>query len=149
MSTISTTSIDGDVEARLGAAGVRYTRARRAVVEALARADGPRSASELHDDMDRNVPLSSLYRSLSVLDEAGVLEPHNSLKGLTRYELAEWLAGHHHHLVCLSCGTVEDIGLSAETESRLEQLVGTVTKQLSFSPSGHTLEVHGRCARCA
>lgn len=146
MTTSSTT--DRDIEARLGAAGVRYTRARRAVVEALARADGPRSASELHEDMDRDVPLSSLYRSLNVLDEAGVLEPHNSLKGLTRYELAEWLAGHHHHLVCLICGTVEDIELSTETESRLEQVVGTVTKELSFRASGHSLEVHGRCARC-
>ena len=144
-----TNTIDHDIEARLGAAGVRYTRARRAVVDALARADGPRSASELHDDMDRDVPLSSLYRSLSVLDEAGVLEPHNSLKGLTRYELAEWLSGHHHHLVCMICGTVEDIELSKEMESRLEQLVGTVTKELSFSASGHTLEVHGRCSRCA
>ena len=144
----SSSTIDRDIEARLGAAGVRYTRARRAVVEALARADGPRSASELHDDMDRDVPLSSLYRSLSVLDEAGVLEPHNSLKGLTRYELAEWLAGHHHHLVCLICGTVEDIELSKDMETRLEQLVGSVTKELSFRPGGHTLEVHGRCSRC-
>ena len=70
-------------------------------------------------------------------------------KGLTRYELAEWLAGHHHHLVCLICGTVEDIELSADMESRLEQVVETVTKQLSFDATGHTLEVHGRCSRCA
>ncbi|MDP9495985.1 MAG: transcriptional repressor [Actinomycetota bacterium] len=144
----ASSTIDREIEARLGAAGVRYTRARRAVVGALARVDGPRSASELHEEMERGVPLSSLYRSLSVLDEAGVLEPHNSLKGLTRYELAEWLAGHHHHLVCLSCGTVEDIQLSAEIEARLEQLVETVTDEMSFSASGHTLEVHGRCARC-
>jgi Fe2+ or Zn2+ uptake regulation protein len=34
-------------------------------------------------------------------------------------------------------------------ESRLEQLVETVTNELSFSASGHTLEVHGRCSRCA
>lgn len=141
-------TIDREIEARLGEAGVRYTRARRAVVGALSRADGPRSASELHQDMEQDVPLSSLYRSLSVLDEAGVLEPHNSLKGLTRYELAEWLAGHHHHLVCLICGTVEDIQLSAALEARLEHLVETVTDEVSFAASGHTLEVHGRCARC-
>jgi Fe2+ or Zn2+ uptake regulation protein len=147
MTTNST--IDGEIEARLGEAGVRYTRARRAVVGALARADGPRSASELHEDMGQDVPLSSLYRSLSVLDEAGVLEPHNGLKGLTRYELAEWLSGHHHHLVCLVCGTVEDIELSPTMESRLEHVVGAVTDELSFAATGHTLEVHGRCSTCA
>lgn len=139
-------TLDQQVTQRLAASGVRYTSARRAVVQALATADGPRSANELFSTLA--VPLSSLYRSLTVLEEAGVLTPHHGIRGVTRYELAEWAAGHHHHVVCGSCGTVDDIHLDAVIEAQLERLVSEITAALSFSPSGHALEVEGRCASC-
>ena len=47
--------------------------------------------------------------------------------GITRYEMAEWLAGHHHHLVCIECGAVEDIELPEGLELELERLVGQVS----------------------
>ena len=129
--------------------GVRFTGGRRQVVAALERADGPRSAAELHDDLAGTVPVSTVYRTLSVLEEAGVVAPHHSTKGITRYEIAEWLAGHHHHLVCIDCGAVEDIELPPNLESELERLVGQVSGMSEFSASGHSLEVDGRCTRCA
>ena len=101
------TSLDKTIEERLREAGVRYTAARRAVVTALSAADGPRSAAELHRDIDA-VPLSSFYRTLTVLEDAEVLAPHHGARGLTRYELAEWIGGHHHHLVCTNCGCRRD-----------------------------------------
>ncbi|MGH8870573.1 MAG: Fur family transcriptional regulator [Acidimicrobiia bacterium] len=140
---------DRQVEERLTEAGVRYTGGRRRVVAALERADGPMSAAELHQGLAGKVPLSSVYRTLAVLDEAGVVEPHHGAKGVTRYEIAEWLAGHHHHLVCIDCGAVEDIALPRRYEVQLERLVGQVSGLSSFSASGHSLEVDGRCSRCA
>jgi Fe2+ or Zn2+ uptake regulation protein len=137
------------VEERLAETGVRFTGGRRQVVAALERADGPRSASELHGDMAGEVPVSSVYRTLAVLEEAGVVAPHHSTKGITRYEIAEWLAGHHHHLVCISCGAVEDIELPPGLETQLERLVNQVSGMSEFSASGHSLEVDGRCTRCA
>ncbi len=119
------------------------------MVAALERADGPRSASELHEDLGRKVPVSSVYRTLAVLEEAGVVAPHHSAKGITRYEIAEWLAGHHHHLVCINCGAVEDIELPPGLETQLERLVSQVSGTSEFSASGHSLEVDGRCTRCA
>ena len=116
---------------------------------ALERADGPRSAAELNTELAGVVPVSSVYRTLAVLEEAGVVEPHHSAKGITRYEIAEWLAGHHHHLVCINCGTVEDIKLPKTMENQLERLVGQVSGLSSFSASGHSLEVDGYCTRCA
>jgi Fe2+ or Zn2+ uptake regulation protein len=139
-------TLDQQVSQRLTAKGIRYTTARRAVVQALASADGPRSAHELFEDLD--VPLSSLYRSLAVLEESEVLTPHHGIRGVTRYELAEWAAGHHHHVVCGSCGTVDDVHLDPAIEAELERLVGQITGALSFSPTGHALEVEGRCAAC-
>ncbi len=137
------------VEERLADAGVRFTGGRRQVVAALGRSGGPMSASELHDELRGSVPVSSVYRTLAVLESAGVVEPHHSAKGLTRYEIAEWLAGHHHHLVCERCGAVEDIELPPGLEGQLERLVGDVSGRAGFRASGHSLEVAGLCARCS
>lgn len=139
-------TLDQQVTQRLAEQGVRYTSARKAVVRALSLADGPRSAQELFDDLD--VPLSSLYRSLGVLEQAGVLTPHHGIRGVTRYELAEWAAGHHHHTVCGSCGTVDDVHLDPSLEEALERLVSEITDTLQFSATGHALEVEGLCGTC-
>jgi len=139
---------DRQIEERLAEAGVRYTAGRRHVVSALERVDGPLSAAELHLEMGGAVPVSSVYRTLAVLEEAGVVEPHHGARGITRYEMAEWLAGHHHHLVCIECGAVEDIELPEPLEVELERLVGQVSGLVSFSAGGHSLEVDGRCVRC-
>lgn len=145
---MTTPSIEREVEKRLNDHEVRYTRGRRAVVSALAGTDGPKSASELHGVIGPGVPLSSLYRSLTTLEEAGVVIPHFGAKGLTRYELAEWLTGHHHHLVCVVCGSVEDVEIPTAYESQVRGLVDTISAIASFTPLNHALEVEGQCARC-
>lgn len=144
-----TTTLDREVEQRLGSHGVRYTRGRRRVITALAGAGGPLSAAELHDDIEEALPLSSIYRSLTVLEDAGVLDPHHGAKGLTRYELAEWLKGHHHHLVCIECGAVEDVAVTDRHERTVDKVVGEISSQASFTPFNHALEIEGRCSRCA
>lgn len=134
---------------RLTESGVRYSSGRRAVIQALSTADGPRTAAELHRDVAEDVPLSSLYRSLSVLTETGVVATHHGSIGVTRYELAEWLTGHHHHLVCLSCGAVDDITPPPDLEADLESVVTSLTVAGRFSPRGHALEIEGFCSECA
>lgn len=144
----TTTSLDREVEGRLRSHEIRYTRGRREVVTTLAGSDGPMSAAELNRRLRSTVPLSSLYRSLSVLEEAGVLVHHFSAGGVTRYELAEWLQGHHHHLICVSCGKVEDLQLPASFEEQVQQLVDKIGVSASFTPSDHALEIEGRCLEC-
>lgn len=146
---MTSSNVDSQIRTRLAEAGIRYTNGRRQVVAALTEADGPRSAAELHLRIAGTVPLSSLYRSLAVMAEAGVLAPHHGTKGVTRYELAEWLAGHHHHLVCVDCGTVDDIELPPRLESTLHDLVEAVADAGDFAAAGHALEVAGRCKACA
>jgi Fur family ferric uptake transcriptional regulator len=136
------------VEQRLRDRHVRLTTTRRVVVESLAAADGPRSAAEILDDVDGRVPLSSLYRTLTVLEDAGVLAPHHGVRGVTRYELAEWLAGHHHHLICSECGSVEDLPIPTDVEQQLRSLVGALATTSGFAADDHVLEIEGRCARC-
>lgn len=137
------------IQGRLADCGVRYTRGRRVVVDALFEANGPRSAAELRSDLKDTVPLSTLYRTLSTLEEAEVVIPHFASKSLARYELAEWLTGHHHHLVCLECGQVDDVDVPPEYESQVDDLVSEISSSVAFVASNHALEIEGRCARCA
>lgn len=145
---MTTPSVDREVEKRLRDHDVRYTAGRRAVVSALATSDGPKSASEMHTEIGSAVPLSSLYRSLAVLEEAGVVVPHYGARSLTRYELAEWLAGHHHHVICIECGVVEDIAIPEPYETEVRKIVEDISSLVSFAPVDHALEIEGRCSRC-
>jgi Fe2+ or Zn2+ uptake regulation protein len=148
-SFIAKSKLDTQVEVRLLEHDVRYTRGRKAVVDALARAAGPMSAAELTGVVGDTVPLSSLYRTLSVLEEANVVAHHLGAKGLTRYELAEWLTGHHHHLVCVECGQVSDIEIPSSHEKSVRDLVSQIASLASFQPSDHALEIEGRCVKCS
>ena len=145
---MTSASLDREIEGRLGEHEIRYTRGRRSVVTALASSDGPKSAAALHTQIGLTVPLSSLYRTLSVLEETGVVAHHFSVSGVTRYELADWLQGHHHHVVCTNCGSVDDVSLPQSVESRVDALVDEISAVASFSPSDHELEIHGLCAGC-
>lgn len=140
-------NLDHRVADRLALHGVRLTPTRRRVLEALLEAPGPMAATDLAGSLD-SVPLSSLYRTLSVLGAAGVVCPHHAPDGLTRYEPAEWLAGHHHHLYCVECGTIVDFELSAPEEASLDVLTEEVARRNGFMAEGHALEVEGRCPGC-
>jgi Fe2+ or Zn2+ uptake regulation protein len=142
-------TLDRQIELRLREHDVRFTMGRRAVVGALAGAPGPMSAAELSNELAPDVPLSSIYRTLTVLEEAGVVTHHLGAKGLTRFELAEWLTGHHHHLVCIACGSVSDVDITPAKEESVRGLVSEIAAVASFEPTDHALEIEGRCAKCA
>jgi len=140
--------IEQQVMRRLGSAEIRYTKGRRLLIQALQQANGPRSAGDLYQDLEEEVPLSSIYRSLNTLSGLGILVPHHGPGTKIRFELSEWLMGHHHHLICQSCGTVDDISLPGQTESIIDGLVGSATADNGFEASGHSFEIYGYCGRC-
>lgn len=142
------TSLDREVEQRLRDSDVRYTKGRRTVVNFLNSSSGPMSAAELHSAIGDDVPLSSLYRTLAVLEEAEIVVPHFGARSVTRYELAEWITGHHHHLVCVNCGVVEDVDVPPSHESEVNEVVGRIAELAGFNPASHVLEIEGTCRRC-
>lgn len=146
---MSKATLERQIEQRLFESEVRFTKGRRAVIEALAGADGPKSAAELSAVLGPEVPLSSIYRTLSILEEAGIVVHHLGAKGLTRFEFAEWLTGHHHHLVCLRCGAVTDVDIPSTKEESVRALVAEIAKLGSFHATDHSLEIEGLCSRCA
>ncbi len=141
----------GDLHAvvanRLEGVGQRYTPVRRTVVAVLASTGRPLTLPEVLAAAD-DLAQSSAYRTLAVLQEAGVVHRLAGPTGFARYELAEDLTEHHHHLVCVSCGAVEDLAASNRVERTVARAVDEAAASVGFRSQGHRLDVVGVCARC-
>lgn len=135
------------VEARLRAVGQLYTRNRRALVEALERAGRPVSIPDLLARR-RTLAQSSAYRNLGVLEQAGVVHRLVTDEGFARFELAEDLTEHHHHLVCSTCGSVEDVAVPKSFERYVERSLVRAARRAGFSPADHRIDVIGTCRNC-
>jgi len=123
----------------------RATRQRAAVSTALDDLDDFRSAQDIHDVLRHRgdpVGLSTVYRTLQALADAGEVDVLRTAEGESVYRRCS--TGHHHHLVCRTCGsTVEVEGAAVERWA-----AGTAAAH-GFTNVTHTLEVFGTCARCA
>ncbi len=124
---------------------IRATRQRNAVSSALAELDEFRSAQEIHDVLRRRgeaVGLTTVYRTLSALADAGEVDVLRTASGEAIYRRCG--TGHHHHLVCRSCGaTVEVEGPTVERWAQ------QVAEQHGFTEVSHSVEVFGTCSACA
>ena len=124
---------------------LRPTRQRRAVAAALAEFDDFRSAQEVHEALKAcgdNVGLSTVYRALQAMADAGELDVLRSEAGEAVYRRCS--GSHHHHLVCRSCGaTVEVEGPAVERWTR------SVAAAHGYADVSHTLEIFGTCATCS
>ena len=135
------------VDLRLRAIGQRYTPKRRALVDALVRASQPVAVPDLA--RGRGLPQSSLYRNLAVLEQAGAVHRVMTHEEFGRYELAEDLTQHHHHLVCRNCGTVEDVTVAPSLERQVQRSLVDVEDRTGFSAISHRLDLIGTCRNCS
>ena len=125
----------------------RYTSGRRALVAALLGAGRPLTIAELLDT-DEGWSQSSLYRNLGVLESCGVVSRLPSTDGVARFEVAEELSRHHHHLVCAVCGRLDDVDLPGRVEATLHRVTAEAGEALGYEVDEHRLELIGRCADC-
>jgi Fe2+ or Zn2+ uptake regulation protein len=135
------------VEMRLRRADQRYTSGRRAIVELLGSFGHPMSISDISDRLPE-VPRSSAYRNLADLRAAGVVRHVAASDEFTRFELAEDLTEHHHHLLCSSCGRVIDVTPTPAFERTVAEMVRRLSDQQKFRPVSHALDVVGHCSEC-
>ena len=126
--------------------GVRTTRQRTAVADVLSKVDGFRSAQDLHDLLRQDgasVGLTTVYRHLQALADAGQVDVLRTGDGEAVYRRCPTDA-HHHHLVCRSCGR------SVEVEGpEVEAWAARVADAHGFTDVSHTVEVFGTCGSCA
>ncbi len=123
----------------------RSTRQRAAVSAVLESVDDFRSAQELHDLLKTRgeaVGLTTVYRALQALSDAGEIDVLRTGDGESVYRRCS--GGHHHHLVCRSCGRAVEV-----EDSQVEQWADAVAKNHGFVDVQHTVEVFGTCPSCA
>lgn len=124
--------------------GLRPTRQRLAVAEAMASFDDFRSAQEIHDLLGRRgetVGLATVYRTLQRLADGGEIDRLLTEGGEAIYRACS--TTHHHHLVCRSCGrTVEVEGPAVESWTR------SIAAEHGYDEVSHTLEIFGTCPAC-
>lgn len=124
----------------------RNTRQRGAVASLLDEVEGFHSAQDLHAKLrerGERVGLTTVYRTLQAMAEAGDLDVMRMPGGDHLYRRCS-TERHHHHLVCRSCGrTVEVLGPTVEAWT------DKVGKQHGYTDVSHTLEIFGTCPECA
>ena len=126
--------------------GLRTTRQRTAVAELLDRLEGFRSAQELHELLRAQgdpVGLTTVYRHLQALVDAGEVDVLHPGQGEAVYRRCSTDA-HHHHLVCRSCGTSVEVAAP-----EVEAWAASTAAAHGFTDVTHTLEVFGTCSACA
>ncbi len=130
--------------------GLRLTRPRRAVLDALAESREPVTVVEIHARIDPPRPnIVSVYRTMHLLTRLGLLRVTDSTHGSQRYELTEQFTGHHHHLICRGCGRIEDLEGCVLADEVLTRLTRFVRQSRRFQVTEHELRLFGRCQRCA
>lgn len=142
------TDLHATATTRLREDGQRYTPRRQALVELLAEVDQPLTIPQLLERR-RGMAQSSVYRNLAVLERAGVVHRILTTDEFARYELAEDLTEHHHHLICESCGEITDVTLPTSDETTLEAALARVAKRHGFTVEHHRLDLVGTCRRCS
>jgi Fur family transcriptional regulator, ferric uptake regulator len=141
-------NLDDLIARRLRSRGQRYTPRRQALVEIVRAASQPLA---IHDILSSGARLaqSSVYRNLVVLEQAGVVRRVVAAGGFARYELAEDLTEHHHHLICTSCGSVEDLPAPAGLERTVQRATATLASRRGFRVRAHRVDMLGLCSKCA
>ena len=133
---------------RLRRDGQRYTENRRQLVRLLATAGTPLTIPEILQRR-RDLAQSSVYRNLVVLEEAGLVQKIVTSDEWARYELAEDLTEHHHHLICSECGIVRDFTVPPGLERLVDDALAKVAKQTGFTLRHHRLDLVGVCPSCS
>jgi len=89
------------------------------------------------------IGLATVYRTLDILAEIGVLLKNDFGDGRSRYEFSRKDEHHHHHLICLRCGNVSEFD-----DDLLESLEAVINKRNQFKVMDHDLKFYGYCHNC-
>jgi len=130
-----------DPTTRLAESGARVTGPRRTILDAVDGLGGPFTVEELCAAAP-SVGRATVFRTMKLLQETGAVCRLVLEDGSVRYQRSE--GGHHHHLVCSECGRVQEFA-----DAELDRLIHANAEVAGFELDGHSLELYGRCGRCA
>ena len=129
----------GRLERLCGEKGIRMTEQRRVIAKLLSVASDHPDVQELHrraSAVDSRISIPTVYRTVRLFEEAGILERHDFRDGRARYEMAP--DEHHDHLIDLSTGKVIEF-----QNDKIEELQREIARRLGYRLADHRLELYG------
>lgn len=129
--------------------GYKLTPQRRSILDEIIKNEGSHlTTEEIYDLVKVNCPeigLATVYRTVQLLEEMGVLYKLDLDDGCNRYELCDEDESHqHHHLICQNCGKVIEV-----EGDLLEELEQVIEKKYNFKIKNHSLKFYGICDNCS
>jgi Fur family ferric uptake transcriptional regulator len=133
---------------------LRMTKPRRVIIDALGATTQHLSAEEVYFRVHKTYPaigLTTVYRTLDLLEAMGIVVKLHFGDGRSRYELRDnpKKRGHHHHLVCSICKRiVEYDDFVSEEIKLLRKVEQQLARRHGFRITGHVIQFHGLCPSC-
>lgn len=121
------------------AKGLRMTEQRRVIARVLSESQDHPDVEELHRRAyarDKHISIATVYRTVRLFEEAGILERHDFRDGRSRYE--EVPEAHHDHLIDIESGDVIEF-----QNEEIERLQARIAEELGFKLVDHRLELYG------
>ena len=128
-----------DVEALCADKGLRITEQRRVIARVLSEAEDHPDVEALHvraSAIDPGISIATVYRTVRLFEDAGILERHDFGDGRARYEAAA--ETHHDHLIDVESGKVIEF-----VDAELEALQKLIAEKLGFRLVDHRMELYG------
>ena len=128
-----------DVEALCAEKGLRITEQRRVIARVLSEAEDHPDVEALHarsSAIDPGISIATVYRTVRLFEEAGILDRHDFGDGRSRYEAAP--EAHHDHLIDVETGKVIEF-----VDPELESLQKQIAEKLGFRLVDHRMELYG------
>jgi Fur family ferric uptake transcriptional regulator len=128
-----------DIEALCNEKGLRITEQRRVIARVLSEAEDHPDVDALHERaaaIDSGISIATVYRTVRLFEEAGILERHDFGDGRSRYEAAD--TTHHDHLIDVETGKVIEF-----VDDELEALQRKIAEKLGFRLVNHRMELFG------
>lgn len=128
-----------DLEALCAERGLRITEPRRIIARVLSESEDHPHVEQLHarvSEVDPHISIATVYRTVRLFEEAGILDRHEFGDGRSRYEAAP--DTHHDHLIDVETGVVLEF-----VDPDIEQLQRRIAERLGFRLVDHRLELYG------
>lgn len=128
-----------DIEALCAERGLRITDQRRTIARVLSESEDHPDVEKLHErasSIDPRISIATVYRTVRLFEEAGILDRHDFGDGRARYEATP--EAHHDHLIDVETGRVIEF-----VDPELEQLQRQIAEKLGYRLVDHRMELYG------
>ena len=127
------------IEEKCKIKGVRLTDQRRKIAEVMSNANDHPDVDELHkrvNKIDKKISIATVYRTVKLFEESGIVEKHDFKGGKARYEQSP--DEHHDHLIDINSGEIIEF-----VDKDIEKLQIEVANKLGYKLVDHKLELYG------